>query len=236
MKGSPLIDNILKLTEKLEKALGPSVEKELKNLSGYVTYKAQATWQTGVSQETLDTVYRACWDSVVLEVEYKAKSGDNIDQIKKRRLGPETLYFANGGAYLIALDLADKKIKTYSLSRIFSANYTEEEYISPGFDLTEFMKSNFGVLGTGEAQDVKIFVRDPIGSYVSERRWHDSQQITRVDGGIEFKMHVRVNDELARWILGLGPAADVHQPAELRDLVTTAALAIAGKNKLKKTG
>ncbi|MBK7962452.1 MAG: WYL domain-containing protein [Bdellovibrionales bacterium] len=97
----------------------PALEKELKNLSGYVTYKAQSTWQTGVSQETLDTVYRACWDSVVLEVEYKAKSGDNIDKIKKRRLGPETLYFANGGAYLIALDLTDKKIKTYSLSQNF---------------------------------------------------------------------------------------------------------------------
>jgi predicted DNA-binding transcriptional regulator YafY len=236
MKGSPLIDNILKLTEKLERALGPSVEKELKNLSSYVTYKAQATWQTGVSQETLDTVYRACWDSVVLDVEYKSKSGENIDQIKKRKLGPETLYFANGGAYLIAKDLADDKIKTYSLSRIFSANYTEDEYISKGFDLTEFMKSNFGVLGTGEASDVLIFVADPIGSYVSERRWHDSQQITRVEGGIEFKMHVKVNDELARWVLGLGGHAVVLSPAELRDLVALSAAEIAGKYKMKKVG
>ncbi|MBK7962453.1 MAG: WYL domain-containing protein [Bdellovibrionales bacterium] len=119
---------------------------------------------------------------------------------------------------------------------MFSANYTEEEYVSPGFDLTEFMKSNFGVLGTGEAQDVSIFVADPIGSYVSERRWHDSQQITRVDGGIEFKMHVKVNDELARWILGLGASADVRSPSELREMVTTAALAIAGKYKIKKAG
>lgn len=76
----------------------------------------------------------------------------------------------------------------------------------------------------------------PIGSFVSERRWHDSQQITRVDGGIEFKMHVKINDELARWILGLGPSADVQAPAELREMVTSSALEIVEKYKMKKTG
>lgn len=235
LQGSPLMNDILKMTEKLEKILGPGVEKELKNLSGYVAYKATATWQTGVSQEVLDTIYQACWDNVVLELDYKSKSGTNANTVKQRRLGPETLYFANGGAYLIAKDLADNVIKSYSLNRVFSASYTEEAYQSSGFNLESFIKDNFGILNEGEVSDILIYVADPIGSFVSERRWHSSQQITRVEGGIHIKMRVKINDELARWILGLGPSAKVYEPQRLQSLVVELANQIVANNTGIKT-
>lgn len=234
MRGSPLIDDILKLTEKLEVALGPGVEKELKNLSKYVGYKAQSTWQTGLSQEILDTVYRACWDGIKLSIEYKSKSGDRKDQIAKRSVGPETLFFAHGGAYLIGRDLSDGKVKTYSLSRIFSAEYTNEEYVSEGFNLEEFTKNNFGVFSEGDIKPIQVHIQEPIASFVSERRWHDSQKITRIENGIELTMNVRINEELARWILGLGPSATVLNPPELVKQVQLMSESISKKYSLRK--
>jgi len=234
LSSSPLMKDILNMTDKLEKALGPGVEKELRNLSDYVAYKATATWQTGVSQEILDTVYQACWDGVVIELTYRSKSGQFMDQIKLRRLGPETLYFAGGGGYLIAKDLTDNKVKTYSLNRIIEANYTEEEYQSTGFKIEDYIKDNFGILSSGTPAQIELFITDPIASYVSERRWHDSQQITRVDRGIQFRMYVNINDELIRWILGLGPAAKVISPLSLAQSVQDAAEAISQHYAAKK--
>lgn len=235
MKGSPLIDDILKMTEKLERALGPSVEKELKNLKSYVSYKANATWHSGVSQEILDTVYSACWEKSVLSIDYKSKSGEHKDQIKQRKLGPETLYFANGGAYLIAKDLDENKVKTYSLSRIISASIMDEEYASSDFQIEKYIQDQFGIYSDGETHEIKIEIFDPIASYVSERRWHDSQKIVRHGNKIEMSLKVKINDELARWILGFGSAAKVLNCIQLEDLIKQQALDILNRYNVKKS-
>ncbi len=228
MTGSPLIEHILKLVDKIEKALGPGVTKELSNLSEYVSYKANSTWRAGVSQEILDTVYTATYEKQKLEIEYKSQSGANKDRVTKRVVGPETLYFANGGAYLIAQDFDDKKVKFFALARLVSVSLLEDEYKSAGFVLEDFVRDNFGIMGVGEKEEVELFIEDPLAAYVSERRWHESQRLTRVENGIRFYLSVKLNDELARWILGLGPAAKVIKPERLRDQVLTLAQGVSG--------
>ena len=44
------------------------------------------------------------------------------------------------------------------------------------------------------------------------------------------RLRVRVNDELVRWILGLGPSAIVVAPISLRDAVVAMAKEIQEKN------
>jgi predicted DNA-binding transcriptional regulator YafY len=100
--------------------------------------------------------------------------------------------------------------------------------------MKDYIKDGLGVLTVGEVKDVEVFIEEPIASYVSERRWHESQQITRVERGIHFKLRVRVNDELARWVLGLGPSAMVVSPTELRDMVVSLASSVKNKNSQKK--
>jgi len=233
LRGTALFNHINNFITRIEKALGTGAEKELKNLSHVVAFRASAGWQTGVAQEILDTAYDGCYEGYVLKVEYKAKSGQFKDQVHERRLGPEGLYFADAAAYLIAKDLNDQKYKTYSLSRIVSVIRTEDPYESNGFSLKDYLKDGIGVLNQGEIEEVQLLIADPIGSYVAERRWHDSQQTTRGTNGIRLKLNVRLNDELVRWILGLGPDAFVESPHSLRVRVQNMALAIAKANDLK---
>ena len=230
LRGTALFNHINNFVSRLEKALGAGAEKELKNLSQFVAYRSNASWQTGVAQEILDTVYDGCYEGYILDVEYKSKSGEYKDKIHTRKLGPEGLYFADSGVYLIAKDLKSNQHKTYSLSRVVAVKRTDDPYESQNFSLKEYLKDGLGVLSTGEIHDIEIFVEEPIASYVSERRWHESQQITRIEGGIRMRLRVRVNDELVRWILGLGPSAIVVAPISLRDAVVAMAKEIQEKN------
>lgn len=56
-------------------------------------------------------------------------------------------------------------------------------------------------------------------SFVSEGRWHETQTVVRIPEGDTLKMHLKINDELARWVIGLGPSAKVVTPPSLRDPV-----------------
>ena len=117
------------------------------------------------------------------------------------------------------------------MSRVRNATLLDEHYDSKGFKAEEYFKDGIGVLGKGEPQLVELLISEPMASYVSERRWHDSQKIVRNPQGIVFTMTVRVNDELARWVMGLGDSAVVVTPLELAEKIKKQALAISKKYK-----
>jgi predicted DNA-binding transcriptional regulator YafY len=226
MKGSPIYESIQSFFNRIEKALGSKFQEGLLELESYLRFKPKQTWQSGISQEVLDTVHQACAEGHRLRIEYRSVSGAAKGETKSRTVGPDAIYFADAGAYLIAKDLESGQHKTYALARVSSAIQLPDEYESDGFVAKEFLKNGIGVLGRGEIQQVEIQIAEPIASYISERRWHESQVTTRTESGITLRMQVMVNDELARWVLGLGPAAQVIAPSELRDAVTTLAHSI----------
>lgn len=213
-KGSPFFRVVDQFFEKIEKGLGLGGQKELLNIQGYVGFKPSSTWQSTVQHEIMDTLYDACAEGQELQIIYKAKSGEHKDQFVPRRVGPEGLYFVDSGAYLVAKDLGKKEYRTYSVNRIVEAKKLDDEYVS-SLNLKDYLKNSIGLINSGEIKPVEVFIKDPIASYVSERRWHDSQTITRVDDGVVMKMTVQINAELVRWILGLGSAAVVRAPVEL---------------------
>ena len=178
-----------------------------------------ASWQSSIPQEIFDTIYRACEEGHVVEVTYSSNSKPDAVKISTRKLGPEGVYFGNGGAYLIAQDLGDGEIKFFSFSRIREAKWTDEEYESKKVDISSMIDSGIGVLQIGDIEEIEIRVKEPMASYVSERRWHKTQKIIRDQEGICLSMTVKVNDELARWVLSLGVHADVLKPKGLRDRV-----------------
>lgn len=234
MKGSPIYDAIVGLFEKMEKVLGPKAQEGLAEFESYLGCKSRPAWQSGVSQEVMDTVHQACAEGHVLEIEYKAVSGENQGVVKARKVGPSAIYLVDSGAYLIAKDLASGVFKTYSLGRIKSAVLLDEAFDGHGSFPKEFLQGGIGVLTQGEVTDVEIEIAEPLASYVSERRWHGSQTVARTESGVRLRMRVRVNDELVRWVLGLGADAVVLRPESLRERVGRAAGQIAAKCKSGK--
>lgn len=215
-KSSPLFQHVNSFYEKLEKTLGVKAISYLGEMKEKVFYAPMASWQSSIPQEIFDTVYRACEEGHVVEVYYHSLSKTPEGNSSMRKLGPEGVYFGNGGAYLIAQDLGDGEIKFFSFARIREAKWTEEEYESKKVDITAMIDSGIGVLQIGEIDEIEVQIKDPIASYVSERRWHKTQKIIRSQEGITLSMSVKVNDELARWVLSLGTHASVVKPEKLK--------------------
>lgn len=218
-KSSPLFQHINSFYEKLEKVLGSKASTYLSEMKERVFYSPMASWQSSIPQEIFDTVYRACEEGHVIEVYYNSLSKSSTGNLSQRRLGPEGVYFGGGGAYLIAQDLGDGEIKFFSFARIREAKWTEDIYESKKVDITSMIDSGIGVLQIGEIDEIEIQIKDPIASYVSERRWHKTQKIIRSQDGVTLSMSVKINDELARWVLSLGTHANVIRPEKLKSKV-----------------
>jgi predicted DNA-binding transcriptional regulator YafY len=226
-KSSPLFQHITSFYEKLEKTLGYRAIEHLAEMKEKVYYSPMASWQGSIPQEIFDTVYRACEEGHVVEVLYTSLAKVPTGKTTQRRLGPEGVYFGNGGAYLIAKDLDDGEIKLWSFGRIREAKWTDVAYKAEHVDIASFVDGGIGVLQIGDLCEVVIQVAEPIASYVSERRWHKSQNVIRNQEGISLTLQVKVNDELARWVLSLGPAANVVKPQALRDRIAVISEEIA---------
>lgn len=229
LKGSPFYSALDSLFIKLEKVLGTKSEV-FQELLQTIQFRPQLSWHTKVPQIVLDTVYQALDEGHVLKISYRSETGHNAGQYAERRVGPECLYFANGGVYLIAKDLTKNEPRTYALSRIDSAEMeSEQNYDREGLAPEKIFKESFGILNIGHVDDVSILVEGPIGAFVAERRWHETQTTLKNEKGITINMRVKINDELARWVLSLGPSATVLSPPTLAKDVERLALEIVGK-------
>lgn len=236
LRGTPLFEALQSLFLKIEKVLGTDTEafqEFLQNLS----FRPQMAWHNSISQVILDTVYHALEEGHVLKISYRSEAGQNAGQYVERRVGPECLYFANGGIYLIAKDLGKNEPRTYALARVRTAEMDESStYEKQGYVPEQLFRDGLGVLNTGEVMAVEILVDGPIAAFVSERRWHETQQTLRTERGVRLKFNVRVNDELARWVLGLGPSATVLGPESLIEMVRVIAQEVVGKYTKLKAG
>jgi predicted DNA-binding transcriptional regulator YafY len=233
LKGTPIYDALDNLFVKIEKVLGTDVDA-FEGFLQNMTFKPQVTWHTSVPPVILETVYSALEEGHPVKILYRAESGDNAGAYAERIVGPEYLYFASGGIYLIAKDLSKGEPRTYALARIKEAEMdTSTVYEKEGHKPEALFRDSIGVFARGDAMPVEILVEGPIAAFVSERRWHESQQTIKSDRGVTLKLQVRINDELARWVLSLGPSATVVGPPQLTSLVEKMALEVAGKYRRK---
>ena len=216
LRGTPIHSALENLFVKLEKLLGNKTEM-FQELLGNLEFRPQMTWHTSVAHVILDTVYSALSEGHPLRILYRAEAGENAGQATERQVGPECLYFANGSVYLIAVDLQKKEPRTYALSRVAEAEMiTSSEYEKQGLSPEKMFKSSIGVLNTGDVDHVEILINGPIATFIAERRWHESQETLRTHEGTILKLNVKINDELVRFILGIGSAAVVLKPESLR--------------------
>jgi len=97
-------------------------------------------------------------------------------------------------------------------------------FFGPG--LNAFMKSSFGVFH-GDPVTVKIWFSHDIAGYISEKIWHETQNIEpQEDGSILFTAEVAGTDEIKFWILNWGAKAIVLEPQSLRDEIRSEAAAM----------
>jgi proteasome accessory factor B len=132
---------------------------------------------------------------------------------------PYGLSYHRGSLYLIAHAPDHGEVRHYKVDRISDAEAGEFPFQRPAdFDLEEHLSNSFGIFqGRGDAR-VRVRFSSSVARYVSESRWHASQQLTRQkDGALVAEFQLSDTEEIKHWILSFGKEAQVLAPAALRD-------------------
>lgn len=65
------------------------------------------------------------------------------------KLGPAFIYYREGPLYFVAEDMETNTHKTFSVSRLESAELLDEKYSAPPVDAKEYFSDAFGVFKGG---------------------------------------------------------------------------------------
>jgi predicted DNA-binding transcriptional regulator YafY len=132
-------------------------------------------------------------------------------------LDPYTLLVYKKGLYLVGYSHQHGEIRTFALDGFHDVTRRKGEIFEYPKDYhpSQVADGAFGLF-RGPPTTVRIFFTAKVARFVERRRWHPSQKITRMPGGIELTMTVAGTTELVSFVLGFGPQAEVIEPEALR--------------------
>ena len=131
---------------------------------------------------------------------------------------PYGLAYHRGSLYLIGFAPDHREIRHWKVDRIEDAEVTPVHFQRPeDFDLREHLAKSFGVFhGEGEVH-VKVRFSATVARYVTESKWHSSQQLTpQKDGSLIAEFDLGHTEEIKRWVQSFGQHAVVLEPEQLR--------------------
>ena len=135
-------------------------------------------------------------------------------------LEPLTLVIYKKGLYLAGYSHHHNGIRTFSLDGFRDVDWLRGERFEYPADYqpSKLAEGAFGLI-SGPRTRVRVFFDAKVARFVRRRRWHPSQVVKRVAGGIELTMEVSGTVEVVSWVLGFGDKAEVLEPQSLRDQV-----------------
>ncbi len=148
-----------------------------------------------------------------------------------RRVRPYHLAHRENLWYLVGFDLERGALRTFAVPRIADVAVTKQTFTRPAdFSPEKFFANALGVLGGSGDYRVVIRFTAAAAERVREREWHESQEMRELPGGgLELQLRLGALTEIEQWVLGWGAAAEVVEPAELRESIRQTAEALAKK-------
>lgn len=131
---------------------------------------------------------------------------------------PYGLVYHRGALYVIGFAPDHREIRHWKVDRIEDAELTPVHFHPPrDIDLREHLSKSFGVFhGRGEVR-VKVRFSPTVARYVTESKWHSSQQLTpQKDGSLIAEFELDHTEEIKRWVQSFGKHAVVIEPLRLR--------------------
>jgi proteasome accessory factor B len=142
---------------------------------------------------------------------------------------PLRLAFLGRAWYLLAHSERHAELRTFKLLRIRKCTVLERTFTPPP---PEQVQRHFGgawsMIPEGRSYDVQVHFDPKVASNVAEVQWHPTQRCRwNDDGSMEFQARVDGLGEIAWWVLGYGPFAEVIAPPPLRKAMRDSAQAMA---------
>ena len=207
-------DSLESLFKKIKTTLPPDSEEFLKNVQNTLYVSQKQYKEYGKAKGTISTVNDAAIRKRSIEINYYSMSNKKESV---RKVDPYRILFFNGTFYLIAYCHQRIETRIFALDLIKSVSMTGESFTVPDdFDLEDFMKPSFGIF-KGKPEKVRIWFGPNAAGYISEKVWHETQNIIEADdGSIIFEAEIAITEEIKTWVLSWGSKAAVLKPASLK--------------------
>ena len=183
-----------------------------------------------------ETITGAITKKRMLRIAYNAP-GRAAEAPHEHTLSPWGVYFRAHAWYLWALNERFDAPSPFRIGRVTGAEVLDRPWHAdpPADTCVETYASSawYGMPGPATIP-VRIRVRSPLATAVSETTWHPTQRITWDDDGCALTLEAVVPnlDDVARWILASAPSAEAVEPVELRELVRKWAREAGGDDRV----
>ena len=180
----------------------------------------------GCNPTILHDLWNACQEHQRLCIVY-----DRGDRPREWVIDPYQLFFKRRALYLDACVVETRQVHMFRVNRIKSLALLGVRMPSPLvlYNFRERHRHSFSVFVGNPPQRVRIRFRSAVRQYITETRWHTSQQIDDLpDGSFLFTVEVSEPREVGWWVLQWGADAEVLEPESLRqELAETARALVA---------
>jgi predicted DNA-binding transcriptional regulator YafY len=214
LKNTVFYDSLESLFEKIKATLPAEYIQYLDRIENSLKVASKPYKHYGELRDIIDQVSQAAVENKYIEMDYYTMSRKRKT---RRKVAPYKIWFFDGTFYLVGNCGLREDVRIFALDRIEHLKQTDETFKLPeDFDIDEFMRASFGIFH-GKHAHVKIWFAPEVAGYISEKTWHDTQQIIKQDdGSIIFEAEVAGTDEIKYWILNWGAKAVVLSPDSLR--------------------
>ncbi|MBI1313665.1 WYL domain-containing protein [bacterium] len=200
---------------KLRQQFSPDALKYLESLAG--TLHETTFGQSDYSEraDVIDALMLGVNESRVTRLLYHPLRSETPEEYELQPLG---LIFNHRTLYLVAASADRPELRHFKVDRIRDVELLPEPFTRPpDFDLQQHLEHSLGVYqSNAPLTEVRIRFSSEVARYVTEHRWHHSQQIeTQPDGSLIVTLRLGDLTEVKSWVLGFGAEARVLAPPDL---------------------
>jgi predicted DNA-binding transcriptional regulator YafY len=214
LAGAPFHDELSRAFSRFERGLTPGMRQFLDRLPVVVGAKQTPGGKRSLrtQRDRVTQLLEASLQRRVARMRYHSVASRRT---KDYEVHASQVVYADGGLYLRAFVPAYGETRTFAVERIERLSLTDERFELPAESASPFAHS-LGV-NSGPPQLVELDVHEDLVPVLTEREWHASQSVRRIEGRWRVEMQVCIDWSLRRWILGFGPQVRVVSPASLAD-------------------
>ncbi|MFO7907215.1 MAG: helix-turn-helix transcriptional regulator [Planctomycetota bacterium] len=219
LAGTPFWEAAQRAFKKIRSVLGTPALKYIETFSSVFHQTVVGASDYSKKADIIDQLMIGIEDSKAVFITYQSL---RATEPVTYDMYPYGLTYHRGSLYLIGWAPDHEEIRHWKVDRIENAEVTPVPFNRPkDFNLNEHLSRSFGVFsGTGPVH-VKVHFSPSVSRYVTESKWHGTQQLTaQRDGSLIAEFDLDHTEEIKRWLLSFGRHATVLEPTALRRDIT----------------
>lgn len=168
-------------------------------------------------EEIIEALTLAIMTRKTLNIRYNSFSKGKLVDFA---MDPLQFFENRGGLYIFYRSPVHGDVRMLAVERIEEITPTGSEFDWPeDFDGRQLLERTFDLVSDEEV-DLRVRVSPDQAKYVLERKVFAQQKIdVEADGSLIVELHTTGWGDIKRWVLSLGPGAEILDPPEYRDRI-----------------